>query len=304
MKVLFFLSLVSVMLYAKEAPSQSEKECFTTDEIYNKETKKSMQDWQDSIFGLQPHHPNYILPFGIGKGKYYSYTPSDSYKNIEAELQVSLKWNFGNNYFGLNESYNLAYTHTAFWQIYSSSSPFRETNYNPEFFVVFPIKDDSFFNLQSLTFGVAHISNGQGNIEDANIPASVKSSAANTSYFTNRSRSVNYMYADANMQYDNIIFTTRAWLPYFGSDLNDNPDIIDYTGLTNFGLKYFFGKNLITVDTRVNFWTQKGSLKVAYSYPLYDGIFFYTKFFTGYGESLIDYNNYITKLSIGFSFSR
>jgi len=304
MKFLFFLSLLSIMLYAKEAPSKNEKEFFTTDKIYNKETKKSMQNWQSSLFGLQPHHPNYILPFGIGSGKYYSYTPSDKYTNTEAELQVSLKWNFGNNYFGLNESYNLAYTHTAFWQIYSPSSPFRETNYNPEFFVVFPIEDNSFLNLQSLTFGIAHISNGQGNIEDVNIPASVKSSVAGTNYLKNRSRSINYMYTDVNMQYDNIIFTARAWLPYFGSDLNDNPDILKYTGLTNFGLKYFFGKSLIAVDTRVNFWTQKGSLKAAYSYPLYDGIFFYTKFFTGYEESLIDYNNYITKLSIGFSFSR
>jgi len=304
MKFLFFVSLLFITVYAKEAPSANEKECFSTDDIYNFETKKSMQDWQNSIFGLQPHHPNYILPFGIANGKYYEYTASDKYQNIEAQLQVSLKWNFYNNLFRLHESYNLAYTHTAFWQIYSSSSPFRETNYNPEFFVTFPVEDDSFLNLHSVTFGLAHLSNGQGNIEDAVIPESIKASVQKTLYFTNRSRSINYMYVDANMQYDNLIFTTRLWVPYFGADLDDNPDIIDYTGFTNFGVKYFFGKSLIAADTRVNFWTQKGSLKVAYSYPIYNGIFFYTKFFTGYGESLIDYNNYITKLSIGFSFSR
>ncbi len=289
---------------AASAPSEDETECFETDDIANAETKKSMENWTNSVFGLKPHKPNYILPLSVGNGEYIEYTPSDTYENIEAELQISLKWNLGNNLFGLKESYNLAYTHTAFWQIYSSSSPFRETNYNPEFFVTFPIEDDSIFNLKSLTFGLAHISNGQGNIEDTEIPVSLSSKSELQPYLKNRSRSINYMYLDADTQYDNLLLSLRVWVPYFGADLSDNPDIIDYTGLGKLCLKYFYGKNLITVDSRLNMKTLKGSLTAAYSYPVYDGMFLYTKFFTGYGESLIDYNNYITKFSIGFSFSR
>lgn len=306
MKFFFGLGLLfcTFSLYAQEAPAVNETPCFETENIKDYETKKAMQDWTNGVFGLKPHKANYLLPIGVGRGQYKVYNPADSYKNIEAELQVSLKFNVGNNLFGLHESYNLAYTHTAFWQIYSSSSPFRETNYNPEFFVTFPIEDASFVHLHAVTFGLAHISNGQGNIEEVQIPSSLKTNPDLTPYLRNRSRSVNYIYADAQMQYDTILFKTRVWIPYFGSDLSDNPDIMDYTGYTSFGLKYFAGKNLYTVDTRFNFFTQKGSFTSTYSYPVYDGIFFYAKFFTGYGESLIDYNNYVTKLSLGFSFSR
>ncbi|MEA2072219.1 MAG: phospholipase A [Campylobacterota bacterium] len=301
----FYLSaLFSLSLIADPAPSENETTCIETHTIEGKETQESMENWKESVFGLKPHKPNYILPIGVGSGEYDEYVVSDDYRNIEAELQISLKWNIGNNLFGLNESYNLAYSHKAFWQIYSSSSPFRETNYNPEFFVKFPIEDSSIFNLKFITYGLAHISNGQGNIEDTDIPVAVAADITAQSYLKNRSRSINYMYLDFESQYENFLLNARVWIPYFGEDLNDNPDIIDYTGLTKLGFKYFYGKNLISVDTNLNLKTLNGSLTATHSYPIYDGIFLYTKFFTGYGESLIDYNNYITKFSIGFSFSR
>lgn len=304
MKLIYMLLFFSRLLLSASAPSEEETECFNTEDIINIETKKAMNDWQSSSFGLKPHKPNYLLPFGIREGHYDQYVASDEYKNIEAELQVSLKLNVSNNIFGLNESYNLSYTHTSFWQIYSSSSPFRETNYNPEFFVVFPVDDTSFVGLKSITAGIAHISNGQGNIQDSAIPAELSSIPAVQPYLRNRSRSVNYMYAKADMQYDNFIVDITAWIPYFGSDLSDNPDLIDYTGFTKFGVKYFYGKNLITLDSNLNFFTGRGSVTATYSYPIYDGVFFYTKLFSGYNESLIDYNNNLTKFSIGFSFSR
>jgi phospholipase A1 len=295
---------LSTLLLSAPALSQHETEYFYTEDITNIETKKAMNDWLSSNFGLKPHKTNYLLPFGVREGHYDQYVASDEYRNIEAELQVSLKLNVTNNVFGLNESYNLSYTHTSFWQIYSPSSPFRETNYNPEFFVVFPIEDRSLMRLKSVTTGLAHLSNGQGNIQDSSIPTELSSIPAVQPYLRNRSRSVNYLYAKADMQYDNFIVDVTAWIPYFGSDLSDNPDLVDYTGLTKLGVKYFYGKNLITLDTNLNFFTGRGSVTATYSYPIYDGAFFYTKLFSGYNESLIDYNNNLTKLSIGFSFSR
>lgn len=106
------------------------------------------------------------------------------------------------------------------------------------------------------------------------------------------------------MQYNNFLVNVKAWMPYFGEDLSDNPDIIDYTGYTSVELKYFYRKHLISLNTRLNFFSKKGALELNYSYPLYPDLYLYTKFFTGYNESLIDYNNYITKFAIGFSFSR
>jgi len=41
-------------------------------------------------------------------------------------------------------------------------------------------------------------------------------------------------------------------------------------------------------------------------YPFFGStnMYWYTKIFSGYGESLIDYDRSITKASFGFSFSR
>lgn len=49
----------------------------------------------------------------------------------------------------------------------------------------------------------------------------------------------------------------------------------------------------------------KGAVEFTYAYPLFNSpnTSLYVKLFNGYGESLIDYNQNVTKASIGFSFS-
>jgi phospholipase A1 len=296
----FVISLflfTSSLLYAQEG-------CDVAD-IEDYETRNAMQNWLNGDFGLKPHYANYLLPYGYRfGGNYQSFVPSDTYKKVEAEMQISLKLNIGHNAFGLGESYNLSYSHTAFWQIYTNSSPFREINYNPEFFVIFPIQDDSIFHLSSWTFALAHISNGQGNVEEVEIPDTIASMEELSPYLQNRSRSVNYLYTTLEMQHRNLLAAMRVWIPYFGEDLADNPDLIKYYGFTRFYFRYFYGKHLATAEIGGNPLRGRSSLTATYSYPIYDDVYFYSKFFTGYGESMIDYNNYITKLSFGFSFSR
>jgi len=268
---------------------------FASDEgIYEKikdaETKEFMQKWEDSSFGLEPHYVNYLLPYGYREGKYKSYdiTP-EQYRNIEAELQISLKIGVAKNFFNLNEIYYISYSHRAFWQIYVDSSPFRETNYNPEAFVVFPISDtDSIFKLRDLTIGYSHLSNGQGDNGSA----------------TSKTRSVNYFYTTLRMTHDFLITDFTLWVPFMGSDLSDNPDLIDYVGCGEVKFSYFTGKHMLTLKGRGNISTGNGAVEATYSYPLIKDVYLYGKIFSGYGESLIDYNNYITKFSIGFSFSR
>ncbi len=82
--------------------------------------------------GLSLHKKNYILPL----------TWSSDYKSEETELifQLSAKVQIRKSrfYFG--------FTQVSFWQAYHHdlSVPFRETNYNPEFFYRFTSGDDPF----------------------------------------------------------------------------------------------------------------------------------------------------------------
>ena len=202
---------------------------------------------------------------------------------------MSLKINIAKNLFDLNEIYYLSYSHRAFWQIYIESAPFRETNYNPEAFGVFPILDTtSIFHLRNLTLGYSHLSNGQGN--DGSV--------------TSSSRSVNYFYAILSMKHDALITDFTLWAPFMGNDLSDNPDLMDYVGFGQIKLTYFKAKHMFSIKARGCIETGYGAVEGTYSYPIANDVYLYGKIFSGYGESLIDYNNHITKFSIGFSFSR
>ena len=300
MKYLVVISMLVVGLFAVDIVENNETNIFLDDiELTKKkESQDSMQDWLDGDFGLTPYKVNYLLPFGYRAGQYKEYIPTDEYKNMEAELQVSLKLKVGKNLFKLGEEYFLSYTHQAFWQIYSASSPFRETTYNPEAFVVFPISHgDSDFKFTSIKFALAHRSNGQGdnrNIEPMYQP-----------FVPNRSRSLNYVYTEARFTYGTLITDIMLWyrLPE-DPDTDDNPDLIDFTGHSSIKLSYFEQKHMFTFMGRINTKTGYGAMEGTYSYPILEDVFGYVKVFSGYGESLIDYNNYITKTSIGFSFSR
>ncbi len=295
--LILFMFSAGNFLFANDG---SEFDNIETHAIKDKKAQDSMQNWLDGKFGLQPHYVNYLLPFGYTEQTYDNYTLSDEYGNIEAQLQVSFKINMGHDLFGLNEKYYLSYSQRSFWQIYEISSPFRETNYNPEMFVVFPISDSrSGFNMRSVTLAYSHLSNGQGQTHDKTQYTYVYEDP------NNRSRGIDNFYVNLRFQYSTLITDLKIWTPPVESrDKSDNPDIMDYLGYTQLKFSYFWGKNMFTFMGRGNFRTGRGAAEATYSYPLVNGTFFYAKIFSGYGESLIDYNNQITKFSMGFSFSR
>ncbi len=289
MKFIFLLFFLYVSLYGEQSLDMKD--------IKSGATKTSMQKWLDYDFGLKPYRTNYILPFARASKPYVSNIPTVVYKDIEAEIQISLQLQVGKNLFGLGEKYFVSYTQQAFWQIYAESAPFRETLYNPEAFVIFPIDDtDNYFRLRSLKFALAHRSNGQPNTKQVVFD--------NNTSLGNLSRSVNYVYTTLRLQHKTIVLDLTAWVP-FPEDPNksDNIDLMDYTGYTSAKMTYFLDKHMFTLMGRGNLGTQKGAVEVTYSYPLIHN-YFYAKIFSGYVESLIDYNNYITKFSVGFSFSR
>jgi len=265
--------------------------------IKNDESRENMQQWLTNSIALEAYKVNYLLPFGYANHQYLSYGRPVKYKNMEAQLQVSFKRRIAKNLFGLHGAYYLAYSHKSFWQIYVYSSPFRETNYNPEGFVVFPVDDDKYsVKIRSLKFALAHMSNGQPNTKNVYV---------NGEEMSNLSKSINYVYTTMRMQRDTLIIDLTLQAPLgTGPNLSDNPDIMDYLGYNKVKFTYFYEKSIFTLMGRGNIFTQRGALELTYSYPLKDETNVYIKLFSGYGESLIDYNRNITKFSVGFSFSR
>jgi len=293
------------------------------------ETQELMNSlWDGNFFGLTPFHENYMLPLSVARTRYKRHSESvhpntspltpiqEKYKEYiktEAEFQISFKKQLTYNFLGLHEFLTVAYTQTVWWQLYEKSAPFREMNYKPEIFLVHPtsLEVDKQYGLKAIRYGYLHESNGQDGY---------------------RSRSWNRLQVTGLWQWNNLFLSTRAWyrIPekrksdnyYYGNGFkvdgsetdpneegDDNPDIIHYMGYGDIHVNYLFGNHQISSMARYNFGKggeQHGAFEFNWSYPFFGSknMFWYAKVFTGYGESLIDYDRSVTKTSLGFSFSR
>jgi len=276
------------------------------------------------FFGLHPYETNYLLPFGysthkyprISSNTYLAPQEQEAYgyydENAEIEFQISLTKMLTYNLFGWNEYINFAYTQKVWWQFYGNSAPFRETNFSPELFMGVPVSDSihDVSGLKLSKFGFIHESNGQDGY---------------------RSRSWNRLYLTGIWQWDNLFLSTRIWykIPeskkydgYHEGSVNpttgayepnasgdDNPDIQNYLGYGDIKLKYLYENHEIGSLFRYNFGSggkNRGAINAHWSYPFLnsENTFWYAKLFSGYGESLIDYDHSVTKVMFGFSFSR
>jgi phospholipase A1 len=122
---------------------------------------------RDNPFLLLPHRPNYILPLA------YWFEPNEepfglqpgSYDKMEMKFQVSLKLPISEDLFGGAGDLYAAYTNRSWWQTYNAqrSRPFRETNHEPELFLLYDVDIDMLgFTATNFVVGVSHQSNGQG----------------------------------------------------------------------------------------------------------------------------------------------
>ena len=273
----------------------------------------------EDVFGLQAYKRNYFLPFSYvkDKPKYHNALINSSSplfstltydQNIEVEFQLSFKKQLTYNLFGLNEFIYAAYTQKVWWQLYSESAPFRETNYIPEVFLALPTSQeiDDKIGLKIVNFGFIHESNGQDGY---------------------RSRSWNRLYLAGFWKWDNLLLKARVWyrLPekrkpdsyYNGTDVSieqanapgdDNPDILEYLGYGDIKLNYFWKENQFGLLLRNNFkfnGNNKGAFELDWAYSILNSsnTSLYIKVFHGYGESLISYDEKVTRASFGISFS-
>ena len=168
------------------------------------------------VFSLSTHRQNYFLPFTYNTNPNrdtYGDAGENKPNNIEVKFQLSFKvllwekvfWDKGDLFFG--------YTQLSFWQLYDKklSSPFRETNYEPEVFFKF----DTDYNVFGLTnrfisIGLNHESNGKSG---------------------DLSRSWNRIFVVIAADRGNFAIALKPWyrIPEDDDD-DDNPNIEKYMG--------------------------------------------------------------------------
>ena len=216
--------------------------------------------------------------------------------NRDLKFQISLKHDlldfqqYGSLWFG--------YTQLSFWQFYDSanSRPLRENNYEPEFIYSLRSRDlvPSLGPSPSiLNFGIVHQSNGQPNP---------------------RSREWNRIYIQPGLEVNadegrRLVLLLRLWKRIKVDAATDgNPDITHFLGHGDIEVRYSRDKNWeISAIARAR------SIQLDWAVPWPFWLTFpasfgehntnvHVQYFSGYGESLTDYNHKHHTWGVGLTF--
>lgn len=251
------------------------------------------KEQRKQTFVLRPYRPIYLLPVA------YNASPNEDTaldfdseakaQHNEAKFQLSFKMKIWQDLLDKDVDLWLAYTQLSFWQLYNAafSSPFRDTNYEPELLVNFRTHYEIFgFKGRFFNIGFNHQSNGRSR------PLS---------------RSWNRAVANLGWEKNNLGLLLRTWWRIPEREGNDdNPDISSYMGYGELWGTYYWNRHKFAVMFRNNLrpGNNVGAVQLDWSFPLpllkTDRFKGYIQYFNGYGESLLDYNKGINRISAGF----
>lgn len=250
-------------------------------------------------FVFRTYQPNFFLPAHITSNiNKAPQSPTrgqapvnENYKQMESKLQISLRAKLMTEFLLPGADLWFAFSQRSMWQLWNDqdSAPFRNTDYQPELIYVVPVAQQwgdlpGDWQLRMLQLGVAHQSNGQAK------PLS---------------RSWNKLYAGLAVDKGEFGLNWRysQRIPEKG-DEDDNPDLIDYIGSHEISASWLPGDATAQLTWRNDFvYVSRGSWQLDLTYPVdsskLDGLRWHIQLFSGYGETLLDYNFRQNSLGIG-----
>ena len=252
------------------------------------------QEWEPS-FDLKTYKQNYLLLYALSSQPNNQPTSPNplnqvltpyALDNRDMKFQISLKYALADNQaYG---SFWFAYTQLSFWQFYdkTNSQPFRGTDYSPEF--IYSLQP---FEPVIVNFGAVHQSNGEA---------------------TPRSRSWNRMYIEPAVELiggggQQLVLQARWWQRFEEDPLgDDNADIHHYLGYREVELRYCqeggwqvsavarSNSAQLDIAAPLSAWLMLGDAEEK-------GLNVHLQYFSGYGESLLDYNQGHVTWGLGLS---
>ncbi len=251
-------------------------------------------------FVVRTYLPNFVLPLHYSSSINQApasptrgaVTGLPAYRSVDAKLQISLRAKIAQGLLLPDADLWFAYTQRSFWQVWNSSqsSPFRNTDYQPEAIYVVPVPASwsalpGGWRWRMAQLGLAHQSNGQGSA---------------------LSRSWNRVYAAAAFDRGEFGLTVRAHKRLRERTDDDNPDLVHFVGNTEVVATWLPGLATSSLTWRTHAPSGgRGSLQLDWTYPVLRsqpaGLRWYAQLFSGYGETLLDYNHRQTSLGLGLT---
>jgi phospholipase A1 len=221
---------------------------------------------------------------------------AQTYQRTETRIQLSVRTKIAQGLLTPRNSESrdslwFGYTQQSYWQLFNGgiSRPFRNTDHEPEVIYVYPTQASlpGGWQLRYSGMGLAHQSNGQS------LPLS-------------RSWNRVYLMAGAELG-ERYRLMGRAWqrLPEKVDD--DNPDITEKVGRVELqGIWDIDKRNTLGATLRSSMAAKaNGSLRLEWlrtlGVPESSGLRLHAQLFSGYGDSLVDYNRRRVVFSLGLS---
>lgn len=223
--------------------------------------------------------------FGLYKDNYFTVGTSvhekPSSTNSDVKFQISIAQRLTKSTLPWHTFLYLFYTQKTMWNVFENSLPVRDLNFNPGIGWSKP-----FFNkdryVGKMTLLIEHESNGRDEEE---------------------SRSWNKISLAGSVMIDECIMVhCKFWLPII--DGMNNKDILKYSGI------YQHGVELATPDRKfiwdLTLVKRKGwnlsyntILEFSWRVSRKANQYLFAQFYNGYGENLLDYNRYHSRLRVG-----
>lgn len=226
--------------------------------------------------------------FVLYKDNYFTVGTSIGHKpsktNSDVKFQISLAIRLTNATLPWHTYLYLFYTQKTFWNVFQNSMPMRDMNFNPGIGLTKPFFSKDRY-IGKMTLIIEHESNGRDGDD---------------------SRSWNRIsLAGSAIVNDYLMVHAKYWIPIV--DGMNNRDILDYTGLFQLGF------NLTSRDKRwqggMTFVKRRGwnfnwntIAEVAWRVSKKVNLNLFAQYYNGFGENLIDYNQFHSRLRVGLVF--
>ena len=274
MKLKYFLFLVFLLGEGVVAVAQQpEKDEEKVPEI---QAEDSLMQALGNIPAFTIYKDNYIVTgTSFSGGRVTKY-------NSDAKFQISLRHRLYRNLLPYRIYVFLTYTQKSFWDIYRKSAPFAETNYNPTIgFGRNFIRNRRIAGIGMVQF--EHESNGRDSI---------------------KSRSWNrFTFTGIYIPDQNFSFQAKAWIALMVA--KENKHLTRYAGIGHLAATYASDNGRMSASVLMvkrGGWNLNANWQLGVAWRLFkeDNQYLYFQYYSGYGESLIDYNRFHRYFRVGF----
>ena len=266
-----FIVVILIVLFA--LPAKSQILTIPNEEVYQDSLKKELK---------------YGPFFGFYKDNYFIVGTSTIHKpsalNSDVKFQISLAIRLTNNTLPLGTYLFLMYTQKAFWNVFEKSLPMHDINFNPGIGLSRPF----FYNgryIGKVSLILEHESNGKdGQASRSWNKVSLSGSALINEW---------------------LMVHSKFWIPIV--DGQNNRDILRYSGIWQTGfVAHTPNKNLslgVTLVKRAG-WNLNFNTIVDFIWRVSPktNLNLLLQYYNGYGENMIDYNQFHSRLRVGIVF--